>query len=145
MGAFLQIGDVASATGQSADTIRFYERDRLLRRAARSSGGFRLFSQADVADLEFIRNAQDLGFPLQEIRDFVALRTTHTDCRQVERMLEQKISSVRAKIAAMRKLERELQRTMIRCQENLRRAKNGEREDCPALSEISHIRGRKSR
>jgi DNA-binding transcriptional MerR regulator len=74
MGALLQIGDVASETGLTVDTIRFYERKRSLQRAARSSGGFRLFSQSDVADLAFIRNAQELGFSLQEIRDLLTLK-----------------------------------------------------------------------
>src|SRR5215469_12887809 len=119
MGALLQIGDVANETGLTIDTIRFYEKERLLKAAARSSGGFRLFSDADVADLTFIRNAQELGFSLHEIRELVDLRNTrHPDCAHVERMIEEKIASVRAKIAALRKLERELKRTMIHCQAN---------------------------
>jgi DNA-binding transcriptional MerR regulator len=141
MGALLQIGDVASETGLTVDTIRFYERQRLLRQAARSGGGFRLFSQSDVADLEFIRNAQELGFSLQEIRELVELRNArYPDCRKVVIMLEHKIASVHGKIAALRKLERELKRTMIRCQSNLTKAEPGKAEDCPALKEISHSR-----
>lgn len=146
MGAFLQIGDVASQTGLSADTIRFYERERLLQRPARSTGGFRLYSKSDIADLDFIRNAQNLGFSLQEIRDLVALRNSRRpDCGRVEKMLEHKIASVRAKIGALRKLERELERTMVRCQANLRDAQQGKAEDCPVLSEISHTQGTKVR
>jgi DNA-binding transcriptional MerR regulator len=146
MGAFLQIGDVVSETGLSADTIRFYERERLLPRATRSSGGFRLFSPSDVTDLQFIRSAQELGFSLGEIRDLLTLRNTeHPDCARVEKMLEGKIASVRTKIAALCKLERELKRTMIRCQANLRRIKDGEAEACPALNEISHAGERKRR
>jgi DNA-binding transcriptional MerR regulator len=146
MGAFLQIGDVASQTGLSADTIRFYERERLLQRPTRSTGGFRLYSKSDIADLDFIRNAQNLGFSLQEIRDLVALRNSrHPDCGQVEKMLEHKIASVRGKIDALHKLERELQRTMIRCQASLRNAEEGKAKDCPALSEISQTNGRKRR
>lgn len=146
MGALLQIGDVASQTGLSADAIRFYERERLLQRPVRSTGGFRLFSKSDIADLDFIRNAQSLGFSLQEIRDLVALRNSrHPDCGRVEKMLEHKIASVRGKIDALRKLERELRRTMIRCQANLRNAKQGKTDDCPALSEISQTNGRKRR
>lgn len=142
MRGFLQIGDVASESGLSADTIRFYERERLLPRAARSSGGFRLFSPSDVADLQFIRNAQELGFSLEEIRDLVTLRNTEQpDCGRVEKMLEHKIASVRTKIAALRKLERELKRTMTRCQANLRETEPGEARACPALSEISHSKG----
>jgi MerR family mercuric resistance operon transcriptional regulator len=143
MGAVLQIGDVASQTGLTVDTIRFYERERLLHRAARSSGGFRLFSQSDVADLEFIRNAQELGFSLQEIRDLLTLKNTRPpDCREVEMLLEHKIASIRAKISALRNLERELTRVMMHCQANLRRS-NGKAESCPALSDFSQKKGRK--
>lgn len=146
MGAFLQIGDVASETDLSADTIRFYERERLLPRAPRSSGGFRLFSPSDVADLRFIRSAQELGFSLEEIRDLLALKNAeHPDCGRVEKLLEDKIASVRTKIAALRKLERELKRSMICCQANLRRIKDGEAEACPALNEISYAGERKRR
>lgn len=143
MGVLLQIGDVAGETGLTVDTIRFYERERLLQRAARSSGGFRLFSESDVADLEFIRNAQELGFSLQEIRDLLTLKNARPpDCGEVEILLEHKIASVRAKISALRKLERELTRTMMRCQANLR-GRNDEVEACPALSDISQRKGKK--
>jgi MerR family mercuric resistance operon transcriptional regulator len=143
MGALLQIGDVASETGLTVDTIRFYERKRLLQRAARSSGGSRLFSQSDVADLAFIRNAQELGFSLQEIRDLLTLKNARPpDCREMEILLELKIASVRTKISALRKLERELSGAMMRCQANLRR-RNGKVEACPALSDISQRKERR--
>jgi DNA-binding transcriptional MerR regulator len=143
MGALLQIGDVANQTGLSVDTIRFYERERLLPTAARSNGGFRLFSKSDVDDLAFIRNSQELGFSLQEIRDLVGLRNArHPDCNHVEQLLAHKIATVRTKIAALRKLERELERTMIQCRSNLSNATSN-KADCPALSDISHRNERK--
>lgn len=146
MGALLQIGEAAQETGVSVDAIRFYERERLLRQATRSSGGFRLFSPSDLADLHFIRNAQALGFSLQEIRDLLSLKNARNpDCRRVSMMLEHKIASVRDKIAALRKLERELERSMIRCQGNLRKAEQGKAEDCPALCEISEGKGAKGK
>jgi DNA-binding transcriptional MerR regulator len=146
MGAFLQIGDVANETGLTVDTIRFYERERLLKAATRSSGGFRLFSRADLADLTFIRNAQELGFSLHEIRELVELKNTRNpDCAHVERMLEEKVASVRAKVTALRKLERELNHAMIRCQANLRTVANGNAKDCPALNDISRNKGRRGK
>jgi MerR family transcriptional regulator, copper efflux regulator len=142
----LQIGDVANKTGLSVDTIRFYERERLLKTAARSSGGFRLFSSADLADLAFIRNAQELGFSLHEIRELVELRSARpSDCAHVEKMLEEKVASVRAKISALRKLERELKQAMLHCKANLRKAANGNAKNCPALNDISRSKGRKGR
>jgi DNA-binding transcriptional MerR regulator len=146
MNGFLQIGDVAAQTGLSADAIRFYERERLLHAAARSSGGFRLFTVSDVADLTFIRNAQELGFSLQEIRELLDLKqTSHPDCRQVEQLLEHKIAIVRGKIAALRKLERELHRAVANCESNLRRASLGRIKDCPVLTDISQASGRKKK
>ena len=52
-----QIGEVSRQAGVSVDTIRFYEKERLLRTPARSDGGFRLFGASDIAQLKFIRNA----------------------------------------------------------------------------------------
>ena len=45
----LHIGEVARRTGLTVDAIRFYEKERLLRRTSRTSGGFRLFSAEDIA------------------------------------------------------------------------------------------------
>jgi DNA-binding transcriptional MerR regulator len=144
MSGFLQIGEVATQTGLSIDAIRFYEREGLLRTAVRSNGGFRLFSKPDVDDLAFIRNAQELGFSLQEIRELIGLKhTPHPDCQEVEHLLEKKIVLVREKIASLRKLERELQRAMANCESNLRNASHGQAEDCPVLSDISQPKKRR--
>lgn len=138
LNGLLQIGEVATQTGLTVDAIRFYEREGLLRTAARSNGGFRLFSKPDVDDLAFILNAQELGFSLQEIRELISLKNTvHPDCLQVEQLLEHKIIVVREKISALRKLERDLQRARANCKSNLRNASAGQVEDCPVLSDIS--------
>lgn len=141
MNGFLQIGAVAAQTGLTADAIRFYEREKLLRVSARSSGGFRLFSGSDVKDLNFIRNAQELGFSLEEIRELLSLKQAlHSDCKQVERLLERKIEIVRGKLASLRKLERELLRAVWHCQSNLRGASNSAVKDCPVLADISQAK-----
>jgi DNA-binding transcriptional MerR regulator len=67
----LHIGEVARRSGVSIDTLRYYERLRLLPRTRRSSGGFRLFKPEHVVRVQFIRQAQDLGFSLEEIKGFV--------------------------------------------------------------------------
>lgn len=144
MNGLLQIGEVASQTGLTVDAIRFYEREKLLHTAVRSSGGFRLFSSTDIDDITFIRNAQELGFSLQEIRELLSLKQKpHPNCKQVEQFLEHKIVVVRRKIASLRQLERELQQAVADCQSNLRRVTGGPVEDCPVLNDISHARKRK--
>jgi DNA-binding transcriptional MerR regulator len=142
MNGLMLIGDVATRTGLTVDAIRFYERERLLHIAARSSGGFRLFSLRDIEDLTFIRNAQELGFSLDEIRELLGLKhAPHPDCSQVEQLLEHKIGIIRRKIASLQKLERELHRAAADCKSNLQRVSNGPAESCPALAEISHPKG----
>jgi MerR family copper efflux transcriptional regulator len=64
-----QIGQVSKETGLTVDAIRFYEKQKLLRRPSRSAGGFRLFTERDFGDIHFIRQAQELGFSLEEIRN----------------------------------------------------------------------------
>lgn len=89
---------------------------------------------------------KSLVFSLDEIRELLSLkRELHPDCNQVEQLLEHKIVIVRGKIAALRKLERELLSAAADCKLNLRRATNGSPENCPVLSEISHPKGRRKK
>ncbi len=70
----LQIGAVTQRIGLTVDAIRFYEREGLLKRPPRTEGGFRLFRLEDVEALKFIRQAQNLGFSLQEVRELLILQ-----------------------------------------------------------------------
>jgi DNA-binding transcriptional MerR regulator len=63
----LRIGELAAECGVSIDTIRYYEKRRLLPHTGRSSGGFRLYSPEAVERLRFIKQAQETGFSLEEI------------------------------------------------------------------------------
>ena len=67
----MQIGEVAEATGLSLRTIRHYEEVGLIRPAARSKGGFRLYTEADVVRLRLIRTMKPLEFTLEEMRDLL--------------------------------------------------------------------------
>lgn len=69
----MQIGEVAEETGLSLRTIRYYEEMGLVTPSARTTGGFRLYSDADVARLRLIRRMKPLDFSLQEMRDVLRL------------------------------------------------------------------------
>jgi DNA-binding transcriptional MerR regulator len=69
----LQIGQVAERTGLSLRTIRFYEENGLVRPTSRTEGGFRLYSEDDVARLEVVKRMKPLGFSLEEMRELLAL------------------------------------------------------------------------
>ena len=74
MGQALHIGTAAKQTGLSIDTIRFYQKSGLLKPPARSAGGYRVFSETEIAELQFIARAQDLGFSLAEIKRAAVLK-----------------------------------------------------------------------
>src|SRR6516225_5928320 len=90
-----KIGQVAQQTGLSIDTIRFYEKQGLLRRSPRTEGGFRLFGATEIETLRFVRKAQELGFSLSEIRELLILQADHVPaCSHVKKILDQKLAAV---------------------------------------------------
>jgi DNA-binding transcriptional MerR regulator len=69
-----QIGLVAERLGLSIRTVRYYEEEGLVEPSARSEGGFRLYSDADIERLELIKRMKPLGFTVQEMRDLLDAR-----------------------------------------------------------------------
>lgn len=74
MGAFLTIGQVSASTGESRDTIRYYERIGLVPKPVRTPAGYRQYREGVVNRLAVIRNAQRFGFSLREIAAFLGVR-----------------------------------------------------------------------
>ena len=72
----MQIGEMAVKAGVSVQTVRFYEREGLLPAPRRTPSGYRIYEPTDLHDVQFIRQAQDLGFTLKEIRDLLPLHRT---------------------------------------------------------------------
>jgi DNA-binding transcriptional MerR regulator len=131
----MHIGRVAKEAGLSVDAIRFYERNSLLRRAPRTEGGFRQYSEDDLRTLAFIRRVQGLGFKLSEIRSLLDLRGSRLQpCARVRRRLQGKLADVRRKLADLRKLERELRIALHSCDKELRK----QTTHCPILRETTN-------
>jgi DNA-binding transcriptional MerR regulator len=130
----MRIGQVSKRTGISIDAIRFYERNKLLSAPARSEGGFRLYSAEDLSVLRFIRSLQTLGFSLNEIREFLSLRTNDLRaCSEVRKMLDHKLKDIHDKRVALLKLEDELKTALTKCDSQLKRQR-GKNGRCPVLT-----------
>src|SRR5947207_14413589 len=69
----IQIGELSKRTGCNIETIRYYERISLLAAPPRSAGRYRIYDNADVRRLAFIRRARELGFTLDQVRALLAL------------------------------------------------------------------------
>jgi Cd(II)/Pb(II)-responsive transcriptional regulator len=105
----MKIGELASHTGYTVEAIRHYEHAGLLPKPARSSGNYRLYGSAHLERLRFIRHCRSLDMGLGEIRTLLAVRDEpEQSCATVNAMLDQQIDQVRARIAELRALERQL-------------------------------------
>jgi len=134
----VQIGELSRETGLSIDTIRFYEKERLLREPPRSQGGFRLYTATDVEHLHFIRCAQELGFSLAEVRELVLLQNEDTQaCKQVRDLIRQKLDCVRRKMDGLKRLERSLKGALGQCENALRRDDAHAPGGCPVLEKLA--------
>src|SRR6266849_2125246 len=126
-----KIGQVAQETGLSIDTIRFYEKQGLLRRSPRTEGGFRLFGSGEIETLKFVRKAQELGFSLGEIRELLILQAEHVPaCSHVKELLDQKLTAVEQKIKELQNLERSLKLALRKCKRGLKTKGPGHGKCC---------------
>ena len=138
----LPIGEVARSAGVSVDTVRYYEKRRLLPRAPRSVGGYRLFSIEAIDQLRFIKQAQDLGFSLDEIRMLLAGGGAN-ECRQMRNLLKSKLAETDQRIKRLREFNAILRRHLRACEDQL--ARHGEDSSCPVVYEISQAAKRSTK
>ena len=104
----MRIGKLASATGVSRDTLRFYEARGLIH-AARGGNGYRVYARETVQTVGYIRTAQKLGFSLQEIGDNLpALWAAPAPERVIAALLADKVAVIDRKIAELNLLRQEL-------------------------------------
>ena len=126
----MNIGEAARASGVSAKTIRYYEAARLIITAEGSVGGYRVYTQADVYVLRFIKRARDLGFSIDRIRRLLDLwQDKSRASRDVKRLALDHIAEITAKIAAMSTVRDALQELADKCDGN-------DRPECPILHDL---------
>jgi Cd(II)/Pb(II)-responsive transcriptional regulator len=105
----LTIGALAQRMQCQTETIRFYEREGLLPAPARSGGNYRLYGQAHLQRLAFIRRCRSLDMTLDEIRVLLQLRDKPADsCAEVNGVLDEHIQHVADRIADLRTLQGQL-------------------------------------
>lgn len=127
----LTIGRVARQTGLAIDTVRYYEREGLLDKPARTVAGYRQYSAGAVARLRFIRQAKELGFSLREIRELLALRVdARKTCRDVKGRALRKIADVERRIAQLERMRRALAALAAQCKGS------GPTSSCPILEAL---------
>jgi MerR family mercuric resistance operon transcriptional regulator len=130
-----RIGEVAQRAGVSVDTIRYYEKRKLLPPSPRSEGGFRLFAVETIERVRFIKQAQEMGFSLDEIRTLLTGGGIGA-CGQMRDLLHAKLEEICQRMKGLRTFKRTLTRHLQACEDEL--ARHGAAAKCPVVVEISH-------
>lgn len=113
----MKIGEVAKAAAVSIETIRFYERKGLVTQPRRPVlGGFRAYCGETVERIRFIRQAQEIGFSLKEIKELLSLRVDpRADCGEVRAHARAKLDEVRRKIVSLNQMRTALEDLIESC------------------------------
>ena len=128
---FHNIGEASAATGVSAKMIRHYESVGLIPRASRTFAGYRLYADADLHRLRFIRRARNLGFSMKQIEALLGLWSDrHRTSAQVKKLAQEHAAELGGKILELQSMQRTLLELAGHCRGN-------ERPDCPILDDLA--------
>ncbi len=117
--AGMKIGVLASRSGLTVKTLRYYEDLGLLPAIGRSEGGYRLFAEESLRRLEFIRRLKTLGLSLEEIQGCLAVHDAgELPCGDIEIQLGRQIQRIDGQIKELRQLRMELQELLAGWQSN---------------------------
>jgi MerR family transcriptional regulator, mercuric resistance operon regulatory protein len=123
----LPIGELSKQSGVNIETIRYYERIKMLAPPPRTASGRRVYDSTNLRILVFVRRARELGFSLDEIRALLRLGGPEkASCREVREIAAHHLEDIRAKLGDLKKLERLLAKTVARCSGKTA-------PDCPVL------------
>ena len=129
----MKIGEASTSSGISQRMIRHYEKIGLIPAAARRVSGYRDYDQRDVHTLRFIGRARDLGFPIEEIRQLVAL--WHDRARSsadVKALALARADELRRKALELEEMRRSLEHLASQCHGDAR-------PDCPILGDLAGL------
>ena len=133
MDKLVTIGKASSLTGVSAKMIRYYEEIGVLKAASRTAAGYRLYNQAQLQQLGFIRRARNLDFSLTEIKSLLKFwLDTDRESRQVKQLALGHLQAINRKILALEQMKAVLQKLADQCDGN-------DSSDCPILDGLAQF------
>jgi DNA-binding transcriptional MerR regulator len=124
----MQSSELAHLAGVSTDTLRYYERNRLLAPPQRSSSGYRLFPPEALVRVQMIRGALCVGFSIKELGQIFAVRDQGgSPCHQVRRLGTEKLAVIESNIRELQSKRRELKKALVKWDQLLKRTPHGKR------------------
>jgi Cu(I)-responsive transcriptional regulator len=128
----MNIGEAAAASGVSAKMIRYYEGAGLIRPPLRTAAGYRVYSDADIHALRFVRRARDLGFTVEQIGELMQLWQDRSRASSdVKRIALEHVGVLEAKMREIEDMAKALKHLAANC--------HGDgRPDCPIIDDLAH-------
>jgi len=137
----LMIGKLAREVGVTPDTVRYYEKEGLLAPARKSDAGYRLYDEDAARRLRFIRQAQQCGFTLLEIRELLTLKNSDAACcKDVKSVAIAKKLQLEHKIRALQAMSDALSGLIAICDDETRPL-----DECPILAALENSMARQSK
>lgn len=125
------IGELAKEAGVNVETIRFYQRLGLLEEPKKPPGGIRRYAPTHVRRIRFVREAQQLGFRLDEVAELLGLEDGR-NCREAERIGAKKLATVRERLAQLTRVETVLAALVNQCRCNTGKM------NCPLIDALEY-------
>ena len=130
----LMIGKLAREAGVTPDTVRYYEKEGLLAPARKSDAGYRLYDEDAARRLRFIRQVQQCGFSLTEIRELLTLKNSDAACcKDVKSVAIAKKLQLEHKIRALQAMSGALSGLIAVCDDETRPL-----DECPILAALEN-------
>ena len=124
-------GELAKKANVNIETLRYYERNNLLKPHHRNSSGYRVFNEENLKRLNFIRKAKDLGFSLKETKELLSLKSSSAKGRERVRLKAiSKIKDVKMKIKNLKALETTLNKLINDCENRVIS------DSCPIIEKV---------
>ena len=132
----MKIGRLAKATDTTTPTIRYYEEIGLLPTPSRQPGSQRVYGEADVRRLTFIRRCRDFGFPIEKVRLLVSLvQNRERSCSEARDLAFAHLVEIRQKLVELQELERSIASFVDSCDQS---CAGGPGAACVMLEELTH-------
>ncbi len=126
-----RIGDVTRLTGLSADTLRYYEKIKLLQPVNRLASGVRVYDERDLSRLRFIQRAKSMNFSLDEIARLLEMREDPQHARdEVRELTHRKLKEVENHMEELDALRKELSLLINLCR--------GAEAGCPIIEDLDN-------
>ena len=129
----MNIGEVATETGVTAKSIRYYESINLIPAAERTEAGYRQYGDRDIQILHFIKRSRGLGFSVAEVAELLSLYQDRSRASgEVKRIVEARLGEIDQKISELESIRVTLRTLADRCH-------GDKRPDCPILDDFASI------